>query len=527
MNTLKNGTSLQGGKYIIECMLGQGGFGITYLANQPMLDRKVAIKEFFFKEHCERDETTSFVTLGSKNNQEQVKRFLTKFLKEAKTISKFNQPNIVLIHDIFEENGTAYYVMEYIEGESLAAMVKRRGAIPQEEALAYIKEVAKALSYIHAKNINHLDIKPSNIMKRKEDGRILLIDFGVSKQYDSETKEGTTTTPVGVSHGYSPTEQYRKNGVQNFSPQSDVYALAATLYCLLTGKRPPEAMDVQDEGLPLAPLKEKGILQNVINSIVNAMKNRKSRTQSVELFIGELENKNTVQRQQEEEDDDEDATIIRDEENEKPKPVAKPAPKPATKPIVTPAPKPVSKPTDDTTQVQVKKKSYIPYIVVGMVVLLVIAGIVIYRNASTVVIDPEAEEVVEVVEHEVTDYPVYDNLTGELVCKWTGKVVNDQPEGDGVATFFDDDKDGRKEYRGAYVNGFRTCQNGTLLYTNGNSYVGGFEEDKFTYGRLTLKSEQMYFEGHFQDNQPHDGSWYFADGTKYSDINLGVEKILQ
>lgn len=287
---LKHGTLLQGGKYRIERMLGQGGFGITYLAEQPMLERKVCVKEFFFKDYCEREEDTSHVTLSTKSNKELVERFRKKFLKEARVISKLHHDHIVQIHDIFEENSTAYYVMDFVEGESLGDMIKRVGFINENQAISYIKEVASALAYIHAKSINHLDIKPGNIMLRREDNRILLIDFGVSKQYDEGTFEGTTTTPVGISHGYSPAEQYRKNGVQSFSPQSDVYALAATLYKLLTGITPPEAIEIQDEGLPLAPLHEKHIASITIDAITKAMRTKSQRTQSINLFVENLIN---------------------------------------------------------------------------------------------------------------------------------------------------------------------------------------------------------------------------------------------
>ena len=294
MQALRVNSTLQGGKYRIIKKLGQGGFGITYLAENTLLEGKVAIKEFFFKEYCERDDSTSRVTIPTSGNREIVERFKQKFIKEARTIFKLNHPNIVRIFDVFEENGTAYYVMEYIEGESLGDMVKRRGAIPEAEALGYVKDAASALVYIHGKNINHLDIKPSNLVLRKEDGKVLVIDFGVAKQYDAVTSEGTTTTPVGISHGYSPAEQYRKNGVQAFSPQSDVYALAATLFKLLTGNTPPEAMEIQDEGLPVDELLEQHISRPVISAIAMAMKGRHERTQSVAEFISNLSSDDTV-----------------------------------------------------------------------------------------------------------------------------------------------------------------------------------------------------------------------------------------
>ncbi len=294
MDALPADSTLQGGKYRIIKKLGQGGFGITYLAENTLLLGKVAIKEFFFKDYCERDDSTSCVTIPKSGNREIVDRFKLKFVKEARTIFRLNHPNIVRIHDVFEENGTAYYVMDYIEGESLGDMVKRRGAIPETEALGYVKDAASALEYIHSKNINHLDIKPGNLMRRKEDGRVLVIDFGVAKQYDAVTSEGTTTTPVCISPGYSPVEQYSKNDVQTFSPQSDVYALAATLFKLLTGNTPLEATKIQYMGLPVAELQEKHISLPVISAIAMAMKGRHERTQSVAEFISNLSGDDTV-----------------------------------------------------------------------------------------------------------------------------------------------------------------------------------------------------------------------------------------
>ena len=289
MDALRADSTLQGGKYRIIKKLGQGGFGITYLAENTLLEGKVAIKEFFFKEYCERDDSASCVTIPKSGNREIVERFKLKFVKEARTIFRLNHPNIVRIHDVFEENGTAYYVMEYIEGESLGDMVKRRGAIPEAEALGYVKDAARALEYIHSKNINHLDIKPGNLMKRKEDGRIIVIDFGVAKQYAAVISEGCT--PACISYGYSPAVLYRKNGEQSFSPQSDVYALAATLFKLLTGNTPPEAIEVLSEGLPVAELQEKHISRPVISAIAMAMKGRHERTQTIAEFVSNLENR--------------------------------------------------------------------------------------------------------------------------------------------------------------------------------------------------------------------------------------------
>ena len=160
---LQSGTLLQGGKYKIETVLGQGGFGITYLATQVALERKVAIKEFFMKEHCNRDVATSHVSVGSQGSQELVARFRQKFVKEARMIAGLNHPHIIRIIDVFEENGTAYYVMEYMGNGSLAEYLKRNGAVRESEALHYIYQLADALKFIHQHQMNHLDIKPGNV----------------------------------------------------------------------------------------------------------------------------------------------------------------------------------------------------------------------------------------------------------------------------------------------------------------------------------------------------------------------------
>ena len=272
---------LQGGKYKIEKILGQGGFGITYLGTQVALNRKVAIKEFFMKEYCERNSNTSHVSLGTSGSREIVERFRAKFIKEAQIIAKLNHPHIIRIHDIFEENGTAYYVMEYWNNGSLAEYVKSRGRLNETEALHYIRQIADALGYIHNHNMNHLDVKPGNILL-DENKDAVLIDFGLSKQYDQEGNQ-TSTTPVGISHGYAPLEQYKKGGVGTFSPTTDIYSLGATLYKLLTGQTPPDANDVMDEGLPALPA---SVSSATVAAIEKAMQSsRKNRPQSVKEFL--------------------------------------------------------------------------------------------------------------------------------------------------------------------------------------------------------------------------------------------------
>ena len=283
---LNPGSLLQGGKYRIEKVLGQGGFGITYLAVQTNLkNRKVAVKEFFLKQHCERNSSTSHVSMGTTSSRDLVLRFKDKFIKEAETISELRNHHIITIHDVFEENGTAYYVMEYLDEGCLSDRIPADG-MAESEALTYIRQIADALSYIHQNKILHLDIKPSNILFRKADEAVL-IDFGISKHYDDEEGSQTSSTPVGVSEGYAPTEQYEREGVSSFAASTDIYSLGATLYCLLSGHRPPKASIVLNDGLPPLPPSVSSPVRNAVEKAMSPR--RKDRPQTVSAFLRLLE----------------------------------------------------------------------------------------------------------------------------------------------------------------------------------------------------------------------------------------------
>ena len=283
---LKSGTLLDNGKYRVERILGQGGFGITYLVTDIGLDRLRALKEFFPKDYCDREGATSHITLGTSSTNQLVTKLKAKFIKEARNIASLDQhPGIVKILTVFEENNTAYYVMDYIEGESLSTMVKEQGPLPVDRAIRYIREVGEALEYVHAHHINHLDIKPANIMIRRKDDKAILIDFGLAKQYDSEGNQ-TSTTPTGISHGYAPFEQYRDGGVTMFSPQTDVYSLAATLYYIISGEVPPQASELCEHELEFSP----AFPPAVQAAIRKAMSTRRDdRHESVREFIDSLD----------------------------------------------------------------------------------------------------------------------------------------------------------------------------------------------------------------------------------------------
>ena len=296
---LRQGATLQGGKYTIERMLGQGGFGITYLGIQTGLGRRVAIKEFFMKEHCNRDASTSRVSVGSSGARQMVDAYRQKFIKEARTLAEMDNRHIVRVYDVFEENATAYYVMEHISGGSLKDLVERHGSLSEPEALGYIRQLAEALAYIHGRHVMHLDVKPGNIMLRP-DGEVVLIDFGIAKHYDADNHE-TSGTPVGKSAGYAPMEQYQEGGVREFSPATDIYSMGATHYFLFTTAAPPEAHVVYENGLPPLP---RFVSPAVCRAIEQAMQpSRKKRLQSVPEFLALLPESEEEQKKMKEEAD--------------------------------------------------------------------------------------------------------------------------------------------------------------------------------------------------------------------------------
>lgn len=244
MQQLKQGATLQNGKYKIEKVLGQGGFGITYLAIQTVLGNKVAIKELFMQGVNNRQD--GMVTVSNNANRNLCVHQKRKFVKEAQRIAGLNNKHIVKVHDMFEENNTAYYVMDYIDGVSLQEVITHHhGALAESSVRDYLNQILSALSAMHQHSIWHLDIKPANIMLDKN-GNIVLIDFGASKQIESE---GTLTvsTSLSLTQGFAAPEQLQGT-IQNIGPWTDFYALGATLYVLLTRTLPPTFADIASEG---------------------------------------------------------------------------------------------------------------------------------------------------------------------------------------------------------------------------------------------------------------------------------------
>ncbi len=291
MQSLQSTTLLRGGTYKVEKVLGQGSFGITYLAEHTGLNRKVAIKEFFMKELNSRGDDGSITGMSDGSLSHH---YCVKFQKEAINLSRLDHPNIVRVTDSFGENGTFYYVMDYIDGQNLNDYVKSHH-VDEAEAVSIIKSVADALIYMHEeKHMLHLDLKPGNVMRRNSDGHIFLIDFGLSKHYGNDGQPETSTTIGLGTAGYAPVEQGNRAKYGEFRPTIDVYALGATLYKLLTRETPPEtSMLVSDGKLVENNLRAKGISDHLVKVVSESMcPDVRKRTQTIRDFKNRLDGRN-------------------------------------------------------------------------------------------------------------------------------------------------------------------------------------------------------------------------------------------
>lgn len=297
--SLAIGTILHGEAYDYKIMdvLGQGTFGITYKAKVEMkgalgrLDSNmyVAVKEFFMKEVNGRE--NSSVTSGSTSNGGLFYYYRDKFEREARNLSTLSHPNIVKVLEAFHANGTTYYSMEYIDGISLDKKIAQspQGRMPLTEAIETLKQISAAIAFMHSRNMLHLDVKPGNVMMRK-DGTAVLIDFGLSKQYTSDGEPESSTKVGAGTPGYAPIEQASYHEGKGFPTMMDVYALGGTLFKMLTGQRPPEASEILNEGFPTDSLRQLFIPDNIVNSISKAMAPlKKDRWQTVDEFVKHLD----------------------------------------------------------------------------------------------------------------------------------------------------------------------------------------------------------------------------------------------
>lgn len=682
-HALHEGNILEGAlyKYKIKKVLGQGTFGITYLATVQMKGKlgtlesnlTVAIKEFFMRDINGRDGST--VTSGSKGGLfDDYKR---KFEREATNLSKLEHPNIVKVLESFEANGTIYYVMEYIDGVSLDKKIEEKKRLDYKTCIKYTKQIGSALAFMHKEHMLHLDVKPANVMLRKSDD-VVLIDFGLSKQYDENGEPESSTKVGGGTPGYAPLEQANYHEGKDFPVVMDVYALGGTMFKMLSGWRPPEASDILNDGFPIRDLKVANVPQQLIGCIEKAMNpTKKSRYQTITSFIDAIESaKNEIETSEEtalevsvvDDISDTEAEIVDVQKvdlktyqvhitnngqilssvhlsdkiyNLKPqkgqldydkdftyqqvfdgltdkitaslngeiievtyrfevetrtiqflfenRANGQPIPFDQISPIVIEGAKHAKeitlssakytfrgleiysgpytlrcdKPgiritfppsfsleniTDNkisflvtglTQEVVSPHKSNLNknskriskyYYGIGAIVLLVLVALywgVIRPTPNDPGLASQQGQSGNILSQS-NQSSVLSQINGPRLFNnsyyWDGNWKDGKPNGEGVISYPSDDKDGRKEYKGYVSNGLRNDNSAVLTYTNGNSFNGSFVNDKLNKGKLILRSDGMYFEGSFKDNQPYNGKWYFTNGSLYSTVTNGVEK---
>ena len=464
MTNLQEGTFLQGGKYKILKVLGQGSFGITYLAEHTNLGKKVAVKEFFMKELNSRADDGSITGMSDSSLSYN---YCQKFKKEAINLSNLDHPNIVRVTDSFGENGTFYYVMDFIDGQNLNDYIKKH-SISEGEAVNIIKCVADALAYMHdSHHMLHLDLKPGNIMRRNSDGHIFLIDFGLSKHYDKNGTPDTSTTIGLGTAGYAPIEQANQARNGEFRPTIDIYALGATLYKLLAGETPPEAsVLVSDSKLVENNLRAKNVSENLIAAVSSAMRpNVYERTQTVREFMACLEVRQ-----------DEEETIVAKLVDD------------------TPAAKRAKE--VETARTLQKSKADKYALVACVLVLLVIGAVLIFSSRG-------AESLPDTVNNERM------TINGNL-CRYGGSVKYNEEDstmvadGVGEAVF-----DNGCYYKGPFSNGLMHGDSAYYKYANGDTFSGSFANNLFAKGTYTIKESGEHFTGTFDNHgQPKKGTWY-------------------
>ena len=238
-------TILKGGEYCVKRYIASGGFGNTYEVEHVRLGKHLALKEFFMRGINLREGTR--VSVSQEDNRATFDQMREKFYKEAQRLALLEEPHIVEVNDFFEENQTAYYTMKLVDGQSLSATMKQAGhPFTEQQVLKILPQILEALKYVHSNDLYHLDLKPGNIMQNVQ-GHCWLIDFGASKQLSaSESQTLSTSTGLCYTPGYAPSEQINGN-TKRIGAWTDIYALGATLYNMLTGHTPPSPDDIMND----------------------------------------------------------------------------------------------------------------------------------------------------------------------------------------------------------------------------------------------------------------------------------------
>ena len=529
LTMLQVGTVLHG-TYRIESYLSSGGFGNTYKVTNQEFHETFAIKEFFVKGVCQRDGNNTTIIVSNSENADSFALQKEKFKKEARRLRSLNNPHIVKVYDLFEANGTAYYVMDYVDGENLSTRLKRTNVpLAESEVCNYLNQILDGLEAIHNKGMFHLDIKPANIMVDSHDV-VKLIDFGASK-HQSTVGGATMSTGISYTNGYAPSELMAQS-YDKFGPWTDFYALGATMYKLLTNQDPPSVSDLsedetEDKHLALPMPNVSGEMKKLVAWMMQV--NRLKRPENVGEIRRILQQSSAAISNNEETKafsphhsyansvDDEEETVwaskhgdAKVEENEQPQ----------------------SKIEKQTSGDTANKNTH--FVVVFILVIVVVCAIAIMtrgcggnRTASDInsveasadsdvafpdtmtYADSGADTSVMYVENkEETFFNEKVRYTGAVMCYPDPGYFYPLDEA-GELTF----SDGRM-YKGPFKRGRMEGDNASFIYPNGDTFTGSFYDNHFSKGTYTVKQSGEQFVGTFDGNgQPQKGAWYDKDGN--------------
>lgn len=543
------GTLLQMGKYRIDRYLSSGGFGNTYVITNLQFDEQFAMKEFFMKGINERDNDSTTVSVSNKDNHQQFEQQREKFKKEARRLRKLDNPHIVHVHDLFDENGTTYYVMDLIEGQSVSSLMKqKKKPLPENKALDIVQQVLDALAVVHKEGIWHLDIKPGNIMLDKSNNAIL-IDFGASKQIS--TSEGYTSTSSAMCYtpGYAPSEQIDQN-MERIGPWTDFYALGATLYNIVTCNQPPSVSEIIDGGTFAFPAPISTVTQQLIQWMM--MPNRQKRPQTVNEIIRFLERNDGRFNKSYKREELQIKEVSLSEETEYHSKTTKGNSKLSNisiekKSIHKKGKSVIPKKNVTFTEHYLQRKYIVIFVVAAFLLSAVIFGVYSINNntvassnhnltesklsppkaANELELSNRIDSICKLSEKAIALYNTVRFHSGEMSvsskeCKsslgqylYTGPTDEDGiPNGIGVADF----TDGRL-YIGPFYHG-RIQGDAFFRYDNGDTFEGDFtNESKFGKGKYTIWKDESYFEGTFKNGAPFEGQWFDKNGSLIETIS--------
>lgn len=490
------GTILHG-VYRVDNYLSSGGFGNTYIVTHLNLNEVFAIKEFFMRGIVKRNKDNITISIDIIDNLVNFQEQLEKFKKEACRIRMLKNNHIIHVYDLFEENGTAYYVMDYVNGENLSARLKRTGQpMSEKEIYQILPQILDALQAVHDAGIWHLDLKPANIMVDKT-GQLKLIDFGASKQLNTQKGGATTSTAISYTNGFAPREQMEQR-YDKFGPWTDFYALGGTIYTLLTCRFPPMPTDIDDDNsadknvsLPLYEA-SRDMKQLVLWLMQTDRRNRPATVLDILNFL----NKSYTPCVGSDDDRiDQDVTLIKEKQQDISSLHAN---------------------NESHNNTSAKNRPFITFKIAAVSFSLALVLLLLYyswnrglwkENSQPIL----AEEPIDSIPQTVLNKTI---IISQGECTYTGEV-NEKgiPDGKGQAWF----RDGRY-YKGFFVNGDLSGDNVFFSNKQGDTFEGSFENNQFSKGTYTIYSTGEYFRGSFLNGNPLHGKWYDKEGNLLEDI---------